>query len=118
MSSIRSKNTKPEIILRKALWAQGFRFRKHYCKERIDIAFPAKKIAVFVDGCFWHGCPFHSHVPKTNIDYWLPKLKKNIERAEAKDERLQNEGWRILHFWEHELTDLHMVLERIRNEFV
>lgn len=83
MSAIRSKNTKPEISLRKALWAKDLRFRKHYGIEKIDIAFPSKKIAVFVDGCFWHGCPLHSHIPKSNQSYWKPKLTKNIERDKA-----------------------------------
>ena len=105
MSAIRSKNTKPELILRKALWSEGLRFRIHYGKEKIDIAFPSKKLAIFIDGCFWHGCPKHSHIPKTNKEYWLPKLKKNIERARAKDERLKADEWKILHFWEHELIN-------------
>lgn len=96
MSAIRSVNTKPEISLRKALWAKGLRFRIQYGKEKIDIAFPHKKLAVFIDGCFWHGCPIHSHMPKSNKEYWLPKLRKNIERDKAKNERLRNEGWRIM----------------------
>lgn len=105
MSAIRSKNTKPELNLRKALWSEGMRFRIHYGKEKIDIAFPSKKLAIFVDGCFWHGCPKHSHIPKTNKEYWVPKLKKNIERSKAKDERLKANGWNVLHFWEHELVN-------------
>ena len=116
MSAIRSRNTKPEVILRKALWAKGMRFRIQYGKEKIDIAFPSKKIAVFVDGCFWHGCPVHSHIPKSNKEYWLPKLKKNIERAKAKDERLREDGWRILHIWEHELIDIEKLLVKIESE--
>jgi DNA mismatch endonuclease, patch repair protein len=116
MSAIRSKNTFPEITLRKALWARGFRFRVQYCKEKIDIAFPSKKLAVFVDGCFWHGCPIHSHMPKSNKSYWIPKLQKNIERAKAKDERLRNQGWTVLHFWEHELETTDAALERIQLE--
>lgn len=110
MSAIRSKNTHPEIVLRKALWEKGMRFRVQYGKEKIDIAFPSKKLAVFVDGCFWHGCSIHSHIPKSNKEYWLPKLEKNIERAKAKDERLQKEGWKILHVWEHELNDIERIL--------
>ena len=83
-------------------------------KEKIDIAFPSKKVAVFVDGCFWHGCPLHSHVPKSNIDYWIPKLEKNKERAILKNERLKNSGWKILHFWEHEVDDLDSILNKIK----
>jgi DNA mismatch endonuclease, patch repair protein len=116
MSAIRSKDTTPEIMLRKALWAIGLRFRIQYCKEKIDIAFPSKKLAIFVDGCFWHGCPIHSHLPKSNKSYWLPKLQRNIERAKAKDERLREEGWTILHFWEHELADIGKIASMIREQ--
>ena len=115
MAAIRSKNTKPELALRKALWSKGLRYRVHYGKEKIDIAFPSKKLAIFVDGCFWHGCPIHSHVPKSNKSYWLPKLKKNIERDSAKNKRLMENGWKVLHFWEHELVDMQSVLVRIQN---
>ena len=114
MAAIKSKNTKPELALRRALWAQGLRYRIHYGKEKIDIAFPSKKVAVFVDGCFWHGCPRHSHVPKSNLDYWIPKLEKNKERAILKNERLKNSGWKVLHFWEHEMDDLDSILDKIK----
>jgi DNA mismatch endonuclease, patch repair protein len=113
MSAIHSKNTKPEILLRKALWAKGLRFRIQYGKEKIDVAFPSKKIAVFVDGCFWHGCPIHSHLPKTNKKYWVPKLKKNVERDSSKNERLRNQGWVIMRFWEHELENIEEVIGQI-----
>jgi DNA mismatch endonuclease (patch repair protein) len=114
MAAIRSENTQPEVMLRKALWAEGLRFRTHYSKERIDIAFPSKKLAIFVDGCFWHGCPIHSHLPKTHESYWHPKLKKNVERDHAKNKRLEVEGWKVLHFWEHELNDLEKVRDKIQ----
>jgi DNA mismatch endonuclease (patch repair protein) len=114
MAAIRSKNTKPELALRKALWSKGLRYRVHYGKEKIDIAFPSKKLAIFVDGCFWHGCPIHSHVPKSNKSYWLPKLKKNIERDSAKNKRLIENGWKVLHFWEHELVEIELVLVKIQ----
>ena len=113
MSAIRSKNTKPELALRSALWAEGLRFRIHYGEEKIDIAFPSKKLAIFVDGCFWHGCPIHSHIPKTNQDYWRPKLKKNLERDAAKNERLKKIGWKVKRFWEHELVDMESVKKEI-----
>jgi DNA mismatch endonuclease (patch repair protein) len=116
MSAIRSENTKPEIVLRKALWARGLRFRKYYCKEKIDIAFPSKKLAIFVDGCFWHGCPIHSHLPKSHKDYWHPKLKKNMERDQAKNRRLKAEGWKVLRFWEHEVEDPAKILNKVQRE--
>ena len=106
MSAIRSKDTKPEITLRKALWSRGLRYRIQYGKEKIDIAFPSKKLAIFVDGCFWHSCPIHSHIPKENTKYWIPKLKKNKERDKAKKERLTKDGWQVIRFWEHELADI------------
>jgi len=113
MSAIRSENTKPEIMLRKALWARGLRFRIHYGEEKIDIAFPSKKLAVFIDGCFWHLCPEHSNIPRTHRNYWLPKLKRNIERDKAKNERLKAGGWKVMRFWEHELQDIEEVLSKI-----
>ena len=103
MSNIRSKNTKPEIALRKALFAQGLRFRVQYGVEKIDIAFPGRRVAVFVDGCFWHSCPVHSHIPKSHKEYWAPKLRKNVTRDSAKEKRLKEQGWRVIRFWEHEI---------------
>ena len=118
MSAIHSKNTKPELTLRKALWAKGIRFRIHYGKEKIDIAFPSRKLAIFVDGCFWHSCPLHSHVPKSNLQYWVPKLKKNVERDAEKSKRLILKGWRVLRFWEHELDDLEKIITIIKKTLV
>jgi DNA mismatch endonuclease, patch repair protein len=116
MAAIHSKDTKPELSLRKALWVRGLRYRIQYGKEKIDIAFPSQKIAVLVDGCFWHGCPLHSHLPKSNEEYWVPKLKKNIERDHAKNQRLEAEGWTVLRFWEHELTNIGEVIRRVESE--
>lgn len=115
MSAIRSENTKPEIALRKALWAKGLRFRVYYGKEKIDIAFPSKKLAIFVDGCFWHGCPIHSHLPKSHKEYWHPKLKRNIERDKAKNRLLERDGWKVLRFWEHELKEMEQVIDKIQD---
>ena len=103
----------PEIVLRKALWNKGLRYRLHYGKEKIDIAFPSKKLAVFVDGCFWHQCPQHSHLPKSNRSYWLPKLGKNAKRARSKDRRLLHEGWKVVHVWEHELEDISGIMKKL-----
>jgi len=116
MASIRSKNTGPELALRKELWRLGYRYRIHFGKEKIDIAFAKQKVAVFVDGCFWHSCPIHSHVPKSNQPYWEKKLKKNSERAKLKDKRLKNEGWGVIHIWEHELLDMDKVIKKIKHK--
>lgn len=114
MASIHSKNTRPEIALRNALSSKQLRFETSYGKEKIDIAFPSAKLAIFVDGCFWHGCPVHSHLPTTRTEYWEPKLRKNVERDKAQNERLKNEGWLVLRFWEHELGDPSRTLEEIQ----
>lgn len=116
MSAIRSRNTKPEIVLRKALWTKGLRFRKYFGKEKVDIAFPSKKLAIFVDGCFWHVCPIHSNIPKSHAEYWVPKLKKNVERDRETNRRLETNGWKVLRFWEHELKDVCKVIDRIQTE--
>lgn len=113
MSTIKSKNTRPEILLRRTLWKKGYRYRIHYGKEKIDIAFPSKKVAIFVDGCFWHMCPIHGNVPKSNESYWVPKLEKNIVKAKEKDQRLKNEGWKVIHVWEHDLKEIDHVLKEI-----
>lgn len=105
MSRIKSKGTGPEMAIRRELWRMGLRYRVQYGRERVDIAFPKEKVALFVDGCFWHSCPVHGHMPKSNTAYWVPKLEKNVERDMAKDIRLRQDGWSVLHFWEHEVDD-------------
>ncbi len=107
MSANKSKNTKPEIILRKALWAAGYRgYRCNYKKipGRPDIAFPKKKIAIFVHGCFWHICPkCKLPLPKSNSDFWRNKFQKNELRDKNKIELLKKDGWKVLVVWECEL---------------
>lgn len=103
MAKIGSKDTIPEMIIRRELWHNGLRYRVQYGKEKIDIAFPSKKLAIFVDGCFWHSCPIHGHLPKSNTGYWKTKLISNKQRALSKDDRLEKLGWKILHLWEHEI---------------
>ncbi len=103
MQAIKSKHTKPELLLRKELSRRGYRYRLHYGPYKIDIAFPSKKVAIFVDGCFWHQCPLHSHKPKSNKSYWGPKLKRNIKRDKKTNYGLRLLGWTVLRVWEHEL---------------
>jgi DNA mismatch endonuclease (patch repair protein) len=105
MSKIRSNNSVPELTLRRILWSLGIRFRKFYGVEKIDIAVPKEKIAVFVDGCFWHSCQLHGHVPRSNTGYWEKKLAKNKDLAASKDLRLKEAEWEIIHFWEHEIYE-------------
>lgn len=104
MAAIKSSGTKPEMRLAAAFRAQGISIRRIYGQEKIDIAVPSAKLAVFVDGCFWHQCPKHSHLPSSNKGYWLPKLKSNAKRAKAKDLRLRRKGWSVKHIWEHSLA--------------
>jgi DNA mismatch endonuclease, patch repair protein len=112
MRAIRRTDTKPEIALRRALHRQGYRFRKDYRLDladgkrvRPDIAFTARRVAVFVDGCFWHACPEHGSRPANNVWYWEPKLRKNVERDRAADAALSAAGWDVVRVWEHEPID-------------
>ena len=120
MASVRSKNTKPELRLRKALWAAGLRYRLSHrfrLPGRPDLAFPGKKLAVFVDGCFWHGCPLHATFPKANKLFWDKKLRENRERDVRVDDQLDSMGWRVIRVWEHEVKeDLSGTVERIASE--
>ncbi len=111
MRANRRTGTKPEIVLRSALHRLGYRYRKDFrldlgsMKVRPDIVFTARKVAVFVDGCFWHVCPEHGRQPTTNEWYWAPKLRRNIERDRAADVALVEAGWRVVRLWEHEPLD-------------
>lgn len=104
MKRVKSKDSTAEIALRSALHAEGLRFRFHRRIEGItvDIVFPGPRVAVFVDGCFWHGCPEHATFPKSNRDYWLPKLAENKERDERQSKHLQRLGWKVIRVWEHD----------------
>ena len=109
MSQIRGKNTKPEILLRKALFAKGLRYKTHYeLKGTPDIVFPKQKVAIFVDGCFWHVCPKHFKRPKTNLAYWIPHLKRNVKYAKEVNKELKSKGWRVLRLWEHSVAAAEM----------
>jgi len=107
MQAIRRADTKPEIRLRSALHALGFRYRKDFPIRidgrliRPDIVFTRRKIVVFVDGCFWHSCPEHGRNPAVNERYWSPKLRRNAERDREQTRLLESAGWRVLRIWEH-----------------
>ncbi|WP_354222283.1 very short patch repair endonuclease [Bradyrhizobium sp. F1.4.3] len=106
MSRIRGKDTKPEMVLRRALWSADLRYRLHVrIPGRPDIVFIRARVAVFCDGCFWHGCPKHSVKPKTNSSFWSTKLAKNKARDEKVDAVLRAGGWTVMRFWEHEIED-------------
>lgn len=104
MSRIRGRDTKPEIKLRKALWARGIRYRLYASLPgKPDLVFHGRKLVVFVDGCFWHRCPAHYTPPKSNRDFWEEKIRKNVERDERINSQLHDMGWRVLRIWEHEI---------------
>lgn len=106
MSRIKGRDTGPEVMLRNALWKRGLRYRVHYgITGRPDIVFVRARVAVFVDGCFWHGCPEHSMKPKQNAAFWEEKIRKNIERDQEISIALEKAGWRVLRFWEHEIKE-------------
>ncbi|WP_115163632.1 very short patch repair endonuclease [Kocuria rosea] len=107
MSRQRRRDTKPEMLLRRELHRRGLRYRVDaqlpgLPRRRADVLFTRKKIAVFVDGCFWHACPRHTTIPKNNADWWKAKLEGNSARDRDTDLRLQEIGWTVLRFWEHE----------------
>ncbi len=118
MSKIRSTETRPELKLRHELFVKGIRFRKYFGKERIDIAFPTLRLAVFVDGCFWHSCQIHGYIPKTNSAYWKRKFELNKRRASEKDKRLVDDKWTVIHIWEHSIDeDLENCVKTILNSY-
>jgi DNA mismatch endonuclease, patch repair protein len=126
MRGIRRRDTGPEKALRTALHRRGLRFRVdhpiidgHPRPVRPDIVFARAKVAVFVDGCYWHGCPEHGQrETRRNSSYWTAKIARNRERDSEQEERLQRAGWRVLRFWEHEnpseLTDVVAAVLRAR----
>lgn len=111
------RDTKPELDLRRALHAAGLRFRVERAplaglRRRADIVFGPARIAVYVDGCFWHSCPEHATAPRSNAGWWAEKLQRNRDRDRETDTRLIAAGWLPVHVWEHE--DSLIAAERIR----
>jgi DNA mismatch endonuclease (patch repair protein) len=107
MSAIKAKNTKPELKLRKALWDSNIKgYRLHWKKApgRPDISFPGKKIAIFVNGCFWHRCPHcQPSSPKSHSEFWINKFETNVARDRRKINELAVQGWKVITIWECEL---------------
>ncbi|MGW7448570.1 very short patch repair endonuclease [Kitasatospora sp. NPDC054795] len=110
MSRQASRDTAQELAVRRLLHAGGYRYRVQrpvpgMPRRTVDILFPGPKVAVFLDGCFWHGCPQHATHPKSNAEWWRTKLGRNIERDTETTEHLRDEGWTVLRFWEHETPE-------------
>lgn len=115
LARVRREGTAPELMLRRQLHRAGFRYRLRYpLPGSPDLVLVSAKLAVFVDGCFWHGCPDHGTTPKTNTSFWRAKIERNKERDKSVDRQLTSLGWTAIRVWEHEVThDLERVVARI-----
>jgi DNA mismatch endonuclease (patch repair protein) len=107
MRAAKPRDTLPEIAVRSALWRRGLRYRIDVrplksLNRRADIVFGRAKVAVFVDGCFWHGCPVHGSRAKANAAFWRKKIRRNQERDADTSRRLEAAGWKVIRVWEHE----------------
>jgi DNA mismatch endonuclease (patch repair protein) len=106
MARIANKDTAAEMAVRKELHRRGLRYRVNrripdLGRVRPDIVFPRERVAVFVDGCFWHQCPEHATYPRSNADWWTEKLARNVTRDRETDGRLADSGWAVVRVWEH-----------------
>ena len=120
MQTTAQKRTGPELALRSALDRSGLEYETDQraipsLRSRPDILFSGSRLAIFVDGCFWHGCPIHGTTPKNNAEWWREKLATNRRRDQQVDVALQDHGWQVLRFWEHDdpMTSAATVLEFI-----
>ncbi|WP_344771873.1 very short patch repair endonuclease [Nocardioides panacisoli] len=107
MRANRSRDTGPELAVRRLLHAAGLRYRvdcrpEASLRRRADVVFRSRRVAVFIDGCYWHACPEHGTVARTNAEYWSAKLARNVERDQETTALLQSAGWRVLRYWEHD----------------
>lgn len=110
MKRVRRRETSAEILVRRVLHARGLRYFVDKApikgmRSRADIVFPRARVAVFVDGCFWHSCPLHATKPKSNEQWWESKLRANVERDRRADAALEAAEWTVLRVWEHEAAD-------------
>lgn len=120
MAQIKSKNTKPELLLRKELWKRGARYRlKNNLSGKPDLVFPGAKAVIFVDGCFWHKCPEHFKAPKSNVEFWIKKIGRNVERDQKVRSTLSDNGWLVIQVWEHEIKQaLVSTAERVARKII
>lgn len=119
MSRVRNKDSKMELSLRKALWAEGFRYRKNDTNYfgKPDIVLPKYKTVIFVDSCFWHGCKTHGSMPATRTEFWEKKIARNKERDQEVNRYYKEKGWNMIRVWEHELKkDFDSLIQRIKKQ--
>lgn len=119
MSLIRSKDTKPELVVRKWLFSKGLRYKLHYnIKGHPDIVFPSRNIAIFINGCFWHlhGCKY-SALPTTNTDFWKKKILKNKHRDNDNIKTLKNQGWDVIIIWQCNMRNNKLFIKTMNNLF-
>ncbi len=126
MQGNRPRDTTPELRLRSAAHALGLRYRVDAPvsglptrRRRADLLFPRARVAVFVDGCFWHGCPEHHRLPTANAGYWAGKVGRNVERDRETDALLRQAGWEVVRVWEHEDPEAaaHALRELVRGRY-
>lgn len=117
MRAVKSKDTRPEMVVRRHIHALGYRYRLHVSAlpGKPDIVFKSRMKVIFVNGCFWHGhhCGRGSRTPKTNREYWVAKIASNVLRDKRNREELTKSGWKVLTIWECETRDLEELQERI-----
>ena len=105
MSRVRATNTALELRFRRALWANGLRYRvRNRLPGKPDIVFASARVVVFIDSCFWHACPWHGEQPKSNASFWSQKLMRNRLRDRQVSRTLRAEGWQVIRLWEHQLA--------------
>jgi DNA mismatch endonuclease (patch repair protein) len=119
MAQVRNRDTHSEMALRRQLHGRGLRYRVNrrmpeLGRTRPDIVFPRERVAVFVDGCFWHKCPEHASFPQTNAEWWAEKLDRNEQRDRETDRKLKEFGWHVIRIWEHvSAEDAADIVERV-----
>jgi DNA mismatch endonuclease (patch repair protein) len=114
MSRIGRRGTRPEKALRQALWKEGLRYRiEPRIIGRPDLAFIKNRVAFFVDGCFWHGCPLHYSAPSTHEEFWAKKLRRNVEHDIEVNDALRNLGWHVIRLWQHDLNLISFIVPRV-----
>lgn len=115
----RSRNTQPELAVRRLIYARGLRYRVNFqpfedYRRSADIVFTRDRVAIFIDGCFWHSCPLHGTTSKSNVAYWKAKLSRNVDRDCETTRIFEEHGWMVMRYWEHE--DPHRVANAIAQE--